>query len=205
MSWRTESDSCATLFDRSGRRKYIAQAERIRLLTLCSTQDRETSAFAQLLIYSGCRISEALALTAGRLDSETCCVVFRTLKRRRLTFRAVPIPTYLMEELIHLAQGKGPDDPLWTWCRQTGWRRVKSLMTECGIAGAHATPKGLRHGFGIANAVQNVPMGLTQRWMGHARMETTAIYQYAVGEEERSFAKRLWAQPEAAPTKDRKA
>lgn len=204
MNWRAESDSCATLFDRCGGRKYISQAERSRLLAVCARHDPETSTFVQLLIYSGCRISEALALTAGRLDYETGSVVFRTLKRRRLSFRAVPIPAYLMEELLLLAHGKRPEDPLWRWCRQTGWRRVKGLMTECGIAGAHATPKGLRHGFGILNAVQGVPMGLTQRWLGHSRMETTAIYQFAMGDEERSFAKRLWAQPEAAPTKGSK-
>jgi hypothetical protein len=28
--------------------------------------------------------------------------------------------------------------------------------------------------------------------MGHARLETTAIYQHAVGQEERAFAMRLW-------------
>ena len=35
-------------------------------------------------------------------------------------------------------------------------------------------------------------MPLTRDWMGHARIDTTAIYQHAVGREERSFARRLW-------------
>lgn len=53
-------------------------------------------------------------------------------------------------------------------------------------------PKGLRHGFGVANAEENVPMATTQKWLGHARLETTAIYQQAVGREEHAFARRLW-------------
>jgi len=53
-------------------------------------------------------------------------------------------------------------------------------------------PKGLRHGFGVANAEQNVPMATTQKWLGHAKLETTAVYQQAVGREENAFAQRLW-------------
>jgi len=85
-----------------------------------------------------------------------------------------------------------PDTPFWPWCRQTAWRRIKLVMEAAGIAEAQAMPKALRHGFGIANAEENVPPALTQRWMGHARLETTAIYQQAVDDEERSFAKRVW-------------
>ena len=196
MSWRDESDSYATLFDRSGRRKYLAKSERDRFLTACSRRDDATAAFARLLAYTGCRISEALDLKPNRLDPETGRVVFRTLKRRRLTFRAVPIPSHLMEELIALAHGRDGDENLWKWCRQTAWRRVKSIMAECGIVGAQAMPKGLRHSFGIANAEQNVPPGLTRIWMGHARIETTAIYQHAAGDEERAFAERIWRRSE---------
>lgn len=154
--------------------------------------DAESAAFCRLLAYTGCRISEGLELTPERLDAESIAVVFRTLKRRKLTFRAVPIPASLMRDLRHLARGKQPDAPLWSWSRPTAWRRVRWAMAEAGISGPHAMPKGLRHGFGVLNAEKNVPMGLTREWMGHADIATTAIYQHAVGREERSFAKRLW-------------
>ncbi len=32
-----------------------------------------------------------------------------------------------------------------------------------------------------------------QKWLGHARLETTAIYLEVSGDEERELAKRLWA------------
>jgi integrase/recombinase XerD len=38
-----------------------------------------------------------------------------------------------------------------------------------------------------------VPLNLVQKWLGHARMETTAIYLQATGPEEREMAERMWA------------
>ena len=66
------------------------------------------------------------------------------------------------------------------------------MMDRAGIEGAMASPKGLRHGYGIKAAVSNVPPNLIQRWLGHAKPETTLIYMDAVGSEERQFAKRMW-------------
>lgn len=56
-----------------------------------------------------------------------------------------------------------------------------------------ACPKGLRHGIAIACIEESIPQTTVQKWLGHARLETTAIYLDARGEEERELAKRLWA------------
>jgi integrase/recombinase XerD len=180
------------LFDARGGRKYLCASELPRFLAAARSADLATGAFCCLLVFTGCRLSEALAITPAQLDEETGRVVFRTLKRRRQTFRAVPVPPELMGALRRIARGREADASLWDWCRQTAWRRVKRVMDTAGIAGAHAMPKGLRHGFGVANAEGNVPMATTQKWLGHARLETTAIYQQAVGREEHAFARRLW-------------
>lgn len=202
MNWRPDSDGDASLFDRCGRRKYLTGKERWRFLAVAAEQDAATAAFARLLAYSGARISEALALTPTRIDVGTGRVVLRTLKRRRLVFRAVPVPRPLIDELLALARDKQPDEPLWGWCRVTAWRRVRSIMAASGIDGACATPRGLRHAFGIAAAQHAVPVNLLRNWMGHARLETTVIYMDVVGAEERAFAKRLWARPGAIPPED---
>lgn len=181
-----------TLFDGSGRRKYVSSAEWRRFQVAAAEAEPKTRTLCRTLAYTGCRISEALALTPASIDSETGRVVLRTLKRRKLVYRAVPVPSSLIGELKTLCGGKSSSDRLWSWCRQTAWRRIKGVMAKAGIRGPQATPKGLRHSFGIANAEENIPPGLTQRWMGHARLETTVLYQHAVGREERAFAKRLW-------------
>lgn len=188
----TDADAIARLFDANGARKYLCVSEWRRFVMAAMRAPAETRTFCLLLVYTGCRISEALAVTPARLDREAGRVVFRTLKRRRRIFRAVPVPRELMRELVLLTHRTPPDTPIWPWCRQTAWRRVKAVMREARIAGPQATAKGLRHAFGVASAEQNVPPGLAQRWMGHARLETTAIYVHAVGEEERSFARRIW-------------
>jgi len=179
------------LFDLHGRRKYLCEPEGRRFLAAARRADPEMRAFALLLAYAGCRISEALAVRPQHLDTAAGLVVFRTLKRRRLCYRVVPIPTALMDDLVRLAAGCGEDQRLWSCCRQTAWRRIKRLMRDAQIVGPQATPKGLRHRFGIL-AAEHVPLSLAQRWMGHAKPQTTSIYQQVVGEEERRLALRMW-------------
>ena len=65
-------------------------------------------------------------------------------------------------------------------------------MSSVNITGPQATPKGLRHGFGVHALHSGVPLNLLQKWMGHASISVTAIYGNAVGPEEREIAKRMW-------------
>ena len=72
---------------------------------------------------------------------------------------------------------------------------VRELADEAGIVGGMACPKGLRHGFAVACIGKNVPLPTIQKWLGHARLETTAIYLAVSGDEERDLASRLWFKP----------
>ena len=49
-------------------------------------------------------------------------------------------------------------------------------MNAAAIRGLCATPKGVRHGFGIKAVTSEVPLNMTQKWLGHARLDTTALY-----------------------------
>ena len=189
---KNESRDEMSLFDALGQRKYLVPSEASRFLAAASGADHLSRLFAQLLYHSGCRISEGLAFTPRLLDVEGQRVVFRTLKRRKQTYRAVPIPARLMRELLALARDRDPDERLFPWSRQTGWRRIQAIMVAAEITGPQATPRGLRHGFGIRATGKAVPPNLIQRWMGHASPGTTAIYLQAVGAEERHFACKMW-------------
>ena len=50
----------------------------------------------------------------------------------------------------------------------TGWRAVHAVMQAAGLDGVHASPKGLRHGFGVAAVTAGIPLNLVQKWLGHA-------------------------------------
>jgi integrase/recombinase XerD len=183
------------LFDHKGSRKYLNGAERKAFFQAVKDEpDRLRRAFCLTLFYTGCRISEGLNLTAERIDRTGKAIVFETLKRRgRGHFRSVPIPDSLTELFGQVLTGLEPSARIWEFSRTTAYRSVKERMLLGGIAGGMACPKGLRHGFAIACIGQGIPLTTVQKWLGHARLETTAIYLDATGDEERELAKRLWA------------
>ena len=82
---------------------------------------------------------------------------------------------------------------LWPWSRTWAWGCVKAVMRDADIYGAHASPKGLRHGFGVHAIHSGVPLNMIQRWLGHAHLATTSIYANAVGPDERLIAERMWS------------
>jgi integrase/recombinase XerD len=185
-----------SLYGRDGRRKYLTPNERERFLAAALAHPREQlSTFCLVLAYCGCRISEALGLRGSGIQTEDCFIAFQSLKKRgRLVVREVPVPEFLVARLrkVH-PEALDDDRQLWSWSRSRAWRLVKSVMAAAGIAaGPHATPKGLRHAFGIHAIRSGVPLNMVQRWLGHASLTTTAIYTEAIGAEERELASRMW-------------
>lgn len=184
------ASSTTQLYDNKGRRKYLTAGERERFLKATKSVSPERRTFCLVLLFTGCRISEALQFTVDRIDVEESVLVLETLKRRKAHQRTVPVSSRLIEDLKIIA--KEDSGRLWGFSRRTGWRIVKAVMAEAGIQGIQACPKGLRHGFGISSAENNVPISKIQAWMGHASIQTTMIYLDAVGKEERRFAERTW-------------
>jgi len=189
------------LYDHAGQRKYLTTEERTAFLKAAERADRAVPTFCMTLAYTGCRISEALALTADRVDLGGKVIIFESLKKRRSgLFRAVPVPGSVLDalDLAHglreaqRARDGGKSVRLWPWSRPTAWRRVSEVMGDAGITGPQASPKGLRHGFGVAAVQAGIPLNLVQRWLGHAQLSTTAIYADAVGAEEQEIAGRMW-------------
>ena len=184
-----------------GARKYLTAGERDGFLRAAERADRAVRTLCMTLAYAGCRLSEALALTADRVDLAAGTLVFESLKKRRSgVYRSVPVPPALLEalDLVHgirerqARRSKGRGERLWPWSRMTGWRAIHSVMQAARLDGPHASPKGLRHGFGVAAVSAGIPLNLVQKWLGHAQLSTTAIYADAVGAEEKDIARRMW-------------
>lgn len=189
-----------SLFGPTGARKYLNNAERKRFQNAIAKLRARERLFCRVLFWSGGRVSETLALTPDAIDIDNGNILLVTLKRRkRGIVRQVPLPRSVIRELaIEFRLRKTQADPeiathrLWTWSRTTAWRLIKRVMSDASIAGLAASPKGLRHSFGV-NAFQvNMPPHLVQRWLGHASLRTTAIYADVSGREERQFAARMW-------------
>jgi len=103
------------LVDAEGRRLYFIEEERHAFMAAAAKAPREVRTFCGVLQVTGCRISEALALTTQQIYLSDRAIVLESLKkRRRGVYRAVPMPPELL-------------DALETWCmvsaRRGGARR----------------------------------------------------------------------------------
>jgi integrase/recombinase XerD len=195
-----------SLFDQRGNRKYLVARERLAFVKAAAAQRGAVATFCLTLAVTGARISEVLALTPERIDMADAAIIFETLKQRKKgVFRAVPVPRALLRRLdaVHKVSAALADPDrrgarLWPWGRTMAWTRVKCVMARAGIAEPLAQPKALRHAFAVEAGQNGVQLNIVQRWMGHARIETTAIYAGAIGKEERVLAQRTWRALEAA-------
>jgi len=190
-----------SLYDGAGRRLYINEDERKALIRAAGNAAPQRRALALVLIHTGCRISEALALTPARIDVAGGAIIFRSLKKRsaKPVFRPVPVPSSLIRELVSTF-AIDPHAPcerrLWQVTRGTGYGWIKDMMMEAKIPpGPHQSPKGLRHGFAVHALLCGVSLTQLQLWMGHADIAVTAIYTRATGPEERKIAQRMWRAP----------
>ncbi len=195
----------ASLYATDGGRKYLNAAERRRAIAAIKELPGRKALFALVLVWSGARVSEVLALTPASFQVESGIVAIRTLKRRRFVVREVPLPPRLMRALdLEFDLTTAQQEPdlvlvrLWPWHRTTAWRLIKKVMTKARLSGRAACPRGLRHAFGVGTLQSGVPLNLVQRWLGHARMTTTAIYAGAIGPEERELARRFWEHGDTA-------
>jgi len=188
-----------SIHDGVGQRKYLTRSETDQFLAAARKEPATVYGFCWLIAVTGCRISEALAMTASNFDFEAEQVVIESLKKReKRIFRAIPLPASFLDWLRKgLSNGIFGEGRLWPWSRMTGYRRIVEVMEKARIRGNCATPKGLRHAFGIRAIQSGVPLNLVQRWLGHADMKTTAIYTSATGPEERAIAARTWLAQDA--------
>ena len=192
------------LYDSNRQRLYINAEERRRLLAASARFFPIVRSLCLVLTYTGCRISEALRLQRQHFDLDAMVVSIPTLKRRKVfVMREVPLPENVMLEIasIHTFSrhtSLGHADYLWHESsglpinRSTAYRYIKNVMRSAGVAGAHASPKGLRHGFGVQATRARIPLHMVQKWMGHSSMTTTSIYATVAGPEERRLIDAMW-------------
>jgi len=192
-----------TLFDKEGNRKYLTLDERTRFYNaIPKALNREQRPFALMLYWSGCRISEGLAVQVQHIDYSAKGIRFKTLKRKKDVYRLVPLPPTYMEKLddvynikfIQRQDKKAQKALVWNHGRQWGWELIKKVMKVADIRGVQATAKGIRHSFVIAHQQNKTPAHMIQKWAGWSTPAMLEVYGAAMGEEEQELAAVLWKQ-----------
>jgi len=199
-------------------RLYVNTDERERFLAESSKlKKRNQRLLCHVLHWTGARITEVLELTPDRIEFDSCSIRFRTIKKRKLTragepkspqFRNVPVPAQLLDaldlyfDLRSTQKRRSPalHRPLWAHTkdatkpmpRLTGWRIVTSVFEAAGIQGPQATPKGFRHGFGVAMILGGMDLNTLQKRLGHENSSTTAIYTQVLGLDAHQHQMNVW-------------
>jgi integrase/recombinase XerD len=139
-----------------------------------------------LLVYTGLRISEAVALTVGQLGREGGRAVLRDVRGKGGTKVIIPVPDAVAEEIRTFAADADERDPLLpAMARGRGGRPlsvrqarriIDAALSAVGHSEARSGPHLLR-----ASAITAVYLGsrdavLTQRFARHARADTTDRY-----------------------------
>ena len=184
--------------------------ERDQFLAAAFDEIREHRVFCHILHYTGCRISEALALHSHHVLLDDQVLILKTIKKRKLDqhgnpkppeYRRVDVPDRLIDdiELVfdlqrHVKRPNSEPIALFPMSRTTAWRMIKRVLKRAGVSGSQATPKGFRHGFGIAMAQAGMPLTELKTLMGHASTETTEIYLQFCGQDKRQLVLNAWEQ-----------
>ncbi|MEM4134679.1 MAG: site-specific integrase [Candidatus Micrarchaeia archaeon] len=133
------------------------------------------------LRYTGARISEVLNIDESRdLDYKNSTVRLITLKRtgkKKGQFRIIPIPDRLISEYLRTIKiFPSLEGKVFKIARNNFFNIFKDLCIKAGIPEDIAHPHVLRHTRAIELLRAGIPVTAVQQLMGHASLNTTAMY-----------------------------
>jgi integrase/recombinase XerD len=182
---------CTTCLGKTWMIDHIPHPKQPRKLPVVLSREEITSVFNAVenlkhrtilmaLYATGMRISEALALQIGDVDSRRWVIHVRQGKGRK--DRYVPLSETLLEQLrrywkayrppMWLFPGKDPERPLTIGALQKVCKKARQS------AGIHKnlSPHTFRHSFATHHLEAGTDLRTLQIWMGHRTLSTTALY-----------------------------
>lgn len=169
----------------------LSAAQEIQFLNAARNCAPDTRALCELLFWTGCRLSEAIALKREHIDTERHFVVLKTLKQRhRPALRAVPVPEMLIEALYALPVAA--DGRFWPYSRWTARRRLLPVYAAAELAGAQSNSRTFRHSYNARAIQRGLPDRVRRTLLGHRTQSANNHYGELVGYELRDFAQAVW-------------
>lgn len=175
--------------------------EKIRLLSdkdqkqLLEAASTKYKAIILLMLDCGLRVTEALRLTIGDIDTVACEIHVRSLKKRKKQkVRVIPLTDRCRDALIDYIltlRSKDKESFLFPSKSKTGhvsrvrvWRYIKQAT------GYRFSPHDLRHTF-ASKVANSSGVRVAQGLLGHASESTTEIYLHLDAEEKREAIKSI--------------
>lgn len=132
-----------------------------------------TLLFIELLYYSGCRISEILAITENSFSvTETGTVILSVVGKGQKA-REMPIPSRLFDDFKRL--GRFP------WKERRAREIVYRIAKHAGLD--KVSPHTFRHTCATHALKNGAPLRVVQETLGHANINTTVLYTHIIKEE----------------------
>ena len=151
--------------------KYLSPAQVKKLLEVYQEPDKRL--LLRFLYFTGCRVSEALALTPRHVDPVRRVVALPALKVKGRVSKLVVLDpeTIRLLQLYVKARRVGIDKPVFDFDRWRAWYIVKAAGEAIGVKDLH--PHTLRHSFATHWAAGGGDMLKLQRQLGHKKLSTT--------------------------------
>ncbi len=147
------------------------------------------------LRYTGARISEVTGIDdQADVDYRTGDVTMAVLKRhhphKKKMRKMVPVPLQAVKKLArYLAQYPEMKGKAFSVDRSNFFGIFKKLTLECGLPKTLAHPHVLRHTRAMELVRAGVPLTIVQQILGHANLNTTAVYLQFSGQEAKAILK----------------
>lgn len=147
--------------------------------------DEQGRALIDVLWYTGCRLSEALALTVRDVNFQAGYIAIPTLKSRKKAIprRGVPVPQeFLLPLALYTRDLKlGEEDRLFKWGRTQAWTHIKEHLRTAEVPEDRAFPHAFRHGHAINAILSGVHLNVIKETLGHSSILITQQYVRATG------------------------
>lgn len=147
------------------------------------------------LRYTGARISEVTGIDdQSDVDYRSGDVTMAVLKRhhphKKKMRKMVPVPPQAVNKLAHyLTQYPEMKGKAFSVDRSNFFVIFKKLALECGFPKTLAHPHVLRHTRAMEMVRAGVPLTIVQQILGHANLNTTAVYLQFSGQEAKAILK----------------
>lgn len=154
--------------------KYLTSEEAQRII---DSLNSPYNLAIEILWHTGIRVGELTQLKIGNINFKGRLIRVKCLKRKKLTWREIPLADDMLDRLKNHIKGKKADARLFPWSTVWVWKIMQRACKALDIDIAKAHPHALRHGFAMHGIKDlNVPLSVVQKVLGHTSLKTTGIY-----------------------------